>query len=85
MLQLLCVQVVQTNINESSWREREKKKLSNTNKQKIYKLVKKTENFNQKNLIDKIHTLIDKGFKFNINCHIKNRQKSQPSSSWIDT
>jgi len=47
MLQLLCVQVVQTNINESSWRERKKKKqLANTNKQKICKLVKKAENIN---------------------------------------
>jgi hypothetical protein len=48
MLVLLCVQVVQTNNNESNWREK-KKQLFNVNKQKNVNLqrkkIKKT-NFN---------------------------------------
>jgi len=59
MLMLLCLQVVQTNNNEFSPREK-KKQFSSTNKQKIYELVKKTEDFNFKNLVDKIHKLIVK-------------------------
>jgi hypothetical protein len=35
--------------------------------QNICKLAKKTENFNLKNIINKIH----KKLKFNVNCHIK--------------
>jgi hypothetical protein len=45
MLMLLCVQVLQTNNNEFSPREK-KKQFSSANKQKIYELVKKTEIFN---------------------------------------
>jgi hypothetical protein len=45
MLVLFCIQVVQTNKNESNWREK-KKQLSNANKQKICKHVKKAENLN---------------------------------------
>jgi len=41
MLVLFCVQVVQTNNNESSWKE--KKQLSNANKQKICKFAKKAK------------------------------------------
>jgi hypothetical protein len=67
MLVLLCVQVVQTNNNESS--RRGKKKLSNVFKQKIRELVKKVEIFNLKNLIDKIHK--QKELKLNVNCQIK--------------
>jgi hypothetical protein len=70
MLVLLCVQVVQTNNNESSWRGK-KKQHSNVNKQKICKLAKKVENFNWKNLIYKIHKLILKEFKLNVNHHMK--------------
>jgi hypothetical protein len=69
---LLCVQVVQTNNNEFNWKE-EKKQPSHVDKQKIYKLAKKAENFNQKNLIDKIHKLIVKELKLNVNCHVKTR------------
>ncbi len=67
---LLCVQVVQTNNNEFSPREK-KKQFFIANKQKIYKLVKKTKKINLKNLVDKIHKLIVKELKLNINCHIK--------------
>jgi hypothetical protein len=35
MLMLFCVQVVQTNNNESSWKEKKKQQLSNIDKQKI--------------------------------------------------
>jgi hypothetical protein len=38
-----------------------------------WKLVKKVEFFNQKYLIDKIHKLIVKELKLNVNCHIKKR------------
>jgi len=48
-----------------------KKQLSNVDNQKICKLVKKIENFNYKNLIDKIHKLIIKELKLNVSCHIK--------------
>jgi hypothetical protein len=42
---LLCIQVVPTNKNESSWRKKAKKNLSNVNKQKICELAKKAEFF----------------------------------------
>jgi hypothetical protein len=42
MLVFLCVQIVQTNNNESSWRKK-KKELYNANKQKICELAKKTK------------------------------------------
>jgi hypothetical protein len=45
MLVLLCVQVVQINNNEFSWRE-EKKQLSHVDKQKICKLAKKVKKIN---------------------------------------
>jgi hypothetical protein len=45
MLALLCVQVEQTNNNESSWRAK-KNQLSNVDKQKLCKLAKKTKEFN---------------------------------------
>jgi len=45
MLVLLCVQAVQTNNNEFSWQGK-KKQLFNVDKQKIFELVKKVENFN---------------------------------------
>jgi transposase len=70
MLMLLCVQVVETNNNEFSPREK-KKWFSNANKQKIYELVKKTKKNYLKNLVDKIHKLIVKELKLNVNCHIK--------------
>jgi len=38
-LVLFCVQVMQTNNNESSWKEK-KKQISNADKQKMCKLVK---------------------------------------------
>jgi hypothetical protein len=41
---LLCVQIVQTNYNESSWKEK-KKQLSNVTKQKICELAKNNKNF----------------------------------------
>jgi hypothetical protein len=41
---LFCVQVVQTNNNESSWEK--KKQLSSVNKQKVYELAKKAKNLN---------------------------------------
>jgi len=44
MLVLFCVQAMQTNNNESSWRIKEKQ-LSNVDKQKICELVKKEGNF----------------------------------------
>jgi hypothetical protein len=47
MLVLLCVQVVQTNNNESNWREK-KKQLFIVNKQKRCKFAKKTKNKNKK-------------------------------------
>jgi hypothetical protein len=45
MFVLLCVQVVQTNNNESNWGEK-KKQLSSVNKQKICKLAKKAKKKN---------------------------------------
>jgi len=53
--------------------EEGKKQLFNVDKQKICELVKKTENFNQKHLMDKIHKLIVKEFKSNVYCHIKKK------------
>jgi hypothetical protein len=44
---------------------------------------KKILNFNLKNLVDKIHKLIIKKLKLNVNHHIKTGKKSQPSSSLI--
>jgi hypothetical protein len=46
MLVLLCVQVVQTNNNESSWRQKKKQQLFNVNKQKICELARNIENIN---------------------------------------
>ncbi len=44
---LLCIQIVQTNYNESNWREKKFKQLSNANKQQNkYELANKVENFN---------------------------------------
>jgi hypothetical protein len=82
MFMLFCVQVVQTNNNEFSWREK-KKQLSSANNKKICKLVKKAKKFNLKNLINKIHKLIVNKPKLNVNHHIKIGRKSQPSSSQI--
>jgi hypothetical protein len=65
MLVLLCVQIVQTNNNESSWRKK-KKQLYSANKQKICELAKKTKKINFKNLVDKIHKLVVKDFKLNV-------------------
>jgi hypothetical protein len=80
MLMLLCVQVVQTNNNELSWRG---KKKFNVNKQKICKLGKKIFKIILKILINKIHELIVKELKLTVNHHIKKRKKSQPSSSLL--
>jgi hypothetical protein len=57
--------------------EKKKNQLFNVDKQKICKLAKKTKKFNEKNIIDKIHKLIVKELKLNVNRHIKKRQKSQ--------
>jgi hypothetical protein len=47
MLVLFCIQIVQTNINESNWREKKNKQLFNANEQKRKcELAKKVENFN---------------------------------------
>jgi hypothetical protein len=70
MLVSLCIQVVQTNNNESSWK-RGKKQLSDEDKQKICKRAKKKKILNLKNLIDKTQKLIVKELKLNVNCHIK--------------
>jgi len=70
VLMLFYVQIVQTNHNESNWRE-EKKQFSNVDKQKIWELAKKAKNFNLKNLVDKMHKLIIKELKLNLNYHIK--------------
>jgi hypothetical protein len=70
MLMLLCVQVVQTNNNELSSREKNKQ-LPNVDRQNVCELVKKTENFDLKNLVDRIHKLIIKKLKLNTNCYIK--------------
>jgi len=70
MLVSLCVQVVQTNNNESNLKGK-KKQLCNVDKQKICKRAKKKENPNFKNLIDKTQKLIVKELKRNVNCHIK--------------
>jgi hypothetical protein len=63
---LFCVQVVQTNNNESSKKEK-KKQLSNVDKQKMCELAKKTKKLNFKNLVNKIHKLIIKELKLNVN------------------
>jgi len=49
---------------------------------KYVNLLRKQKILIKKNLVDKIHKLIIKKFKFNVDCHIK-MQKSQPSSSLI--
>jgi hypothetical protein len=51
--------------------DEKKKQLSNVDKQEICKLVKKQKILNLKNIIDKIHKLIVKKLKLNVNCHIK--------------
>jgi len=71
MLVLLCVQVVQTNNNGSSWREKKRQQLSSANKQMICKIAMKVENLNYKNIVHKIHKLIVKKLKLNVDCHIK--------------
>jgi len=71
MLVLLCVKLCK--LTTMNLVEEGKKQLFNVDKQKICELVKKTENFNQKNLMDKIHKLIVKEFKSNIYCHIKKK------------
>jgi hypothetical protein len=55
MLVLLCVQVVQTNKNKSSW--------GGKKQAKDLDLAKKKMEINFKNLINKIHKLIVKEFK----------------------
>ncbi len=47
------------------------KQLINVHKQKICELVKKIKSFNFKNLVDKIHKLIVKKLKLNVNHRIK--------------
>jgi len=52
--------------------EEKGKQLPNADKQKICKLAKKAKkNLNLKNIVDKIHKLIVKKLKFNVNRHIK--------------
>jgi hypothetical protein len=51
--------------------EEKKKQLSSGYKQKTCKLVKKVGNLNFKKKVDKIHKLIVKKFKLNVDCHIK--------------
>jgi hypothetical protein len=48
-----------------------KKQLSNAHKQKLCELAKKIKNLNKKYIVDKIHKLIVKAFKLNVNHHIK--------------
>jgi hypothetical protein len=70
MLVLLCVQVVQINNNESNWKEKRKKILVQTTN--ICELAKnEIKKKQKKQLVDKIHKLIVKELKLNINCHIK--------------
>jgi hypothetical protein len=45
-------------------------------KKKICELAKKTKNNNWKNLIEKIHKLIVKELKLNVNHHIKKKAKT---------
>jgi predicted transcriptional regulator len=68
LLVLLCVQVVQTNKNKSSWRGKK-------NKQKICELTKNKFEINFKNLINKIHKLIVKELKLNVNHQVKKKEK----------
>jgi hypothetical protein len=68
MLVLLCIQIVQTNNNESNWREKKNKQLSSANKQKNnVNLLWKHKIL----IVNKIHKLIVKEFKHNVNCYIK--------------
>jgi len=68
MLVFICVQVVQSNNNETMnpiEEKRKKQPLSIENKPKICKLTK-NNNYKFKNLIDKLH----KKFKLNVDCDI---------------
>jgi hypothetical protein len=51
--------------------EKRKNNFSNANKQMISELSKKINKFNFKNLLDKMHKLIVKKLKLNVNCHMK--------------
>ncbi len=51
--------------------ERKKKQLFNANKPKICELAKKINKFFYKNLVNKMHKLIIKELKLNVNHHIK--------------
>jgi hypothetical protein len=44
MLVLICVQIVQTNNNESNWKKRQQHFI--VDKHKLYKLAKKAKQFN---------------------------------------
>jgi len=48
MLVLICVQIVQTNNNESNWKRKKKKRQHHfiVDKHKLYKLAKKAKQFN---------------------------------------
>jgi hypothetical protein len=64
MLMLLCIQIVQTNNNESNWRQKKNKQFSNANKpNKIKMNLSRKQNFL---IINKIHKLIIKQFKLNV-------------------
>jgi hypothetical protein len=66
---LLCIQIVQTNNNESNWREKKNKQLFDASKPKKRKvnLPRKPRNL----IVNKKHKLIVKEFKLNVNCYIK--------------
>jgi len=69
-LVLFCVQVVQTTTMNLVEKEK-KKQLSNVDKQRCANLSRKQKKLNWKNLVDKIHKLIVKELKFNVNHNIK--------------
>jgi hypothetical protein len=72
MLVLLCVQVVKTNNTESSWRKKKEQQLSSATKQKICELAtKEKKSYLKIYIINKIHKLIVKELKLNVNWHIK--------------
>jgi hypothetical protein len=48
-----------------------KKQLFGADEQKMCELAKKAENLNYKNLVDKIHKLIFKELKLNVNHNVK--------------
>jgi uncharacterized tellurite resistance protein B-like protein len=79
---LLCIQVVQIDNNESSWKKKRKQEFSSASKQKICELkicelVKKVLNFNLKNIyLTKYTKLIIKELKFNVNRRIKTGKNS---------